>query len=279
MIRYDLLLLLLLTCACMLCTIGVTVIKIFIHTQLKACGAAPPDETEFKRLLHRIWFSNYRRQEVADSSGFEHVFVGESHRGKLVGFHNWLTLAMFESQGLVDYKVGSKTLYKTRSALYNSLPPAQGVVGRRGQIDDANDDHMRVVTINFGSDGEDKEVSTLFIGTSPEFEFACALVGHNYVLNIGIHTTFPSVLAVLPWRRWARTPAHANRWSGPASQVRQFMHEIVTRCALNCRGNITQLLPHCGRPGWVCVYRAPASLTSCCVRCAAVACSCCRAVA
>jgi poly(U)-specific endoribonuclease len=37
----------------------------------------PSDRDEFVRLLHKIWFELYRREESRDSSGFEHVFVGE----------------------------------------------------------------------------------------------------------------------------------------------------------------------------------------------------------
>lgn len=100
----------------------------------------------------------------------------------------------------------------------------QGVVGRRGQIDDANDDHTRVVTINLGSDGQDKDVSTLFIGTSPEFEFACAWLWLRCVCHrVADHRH--SVHAVLSWGGKPGAPAHAHRWHRPASQVRLPMVE------------------------------------------------------
>ncbi|RLN79088.1 hypothetical protein BBJ28_00006954, partial [Nothophytophthora sp. Chile5] len=35
------------------------------------------DMREFKRKLEHIWFGLYRRERSNDSSGFEHVFVGE----------------------------------------------------------------------------------------------------------------------------------------------------------------------------------------------------------
>jgi len=35
------------------------------------------DMNAFKRKLHEIWFGLYRRTVANDSSGFEHVFVGE----------------------------------------------------------------------------------------------------------------------------------------------------------------------------------------------------------
>jgi hypothetical protein len=40
-------------------------------------GLAPEDPDGFKRMLHQMWFSFYRRDGQADSCGFEHVFVGE----------------------------------------------------------------------------------------------------------------------------------------------------------------------------------------------------------
>ena len=40
-----------------------------------------------------------------DSSGFEHVFVGESrNRAEVIGFHNWIQFYLQEKKGLVDYK-------------------------------------------------------------------------------------------------------------------------------------------------------------------------------
>ncbi len=40
-----------------------------------------------------------------DSSGFEHVFVGET-RGKdsVLGFHNWIQFYLQEKAGNVDYQ-------------------------------------------------------------------------------------------------------------------------------------------------------------------------------
>ena len=40
-----------------------------------------------------------------DSSGFEHVFVGETrNRAEVIGFHNWIQFYLQEKRGLVDYK-------------------------------------------------------------------------------------------------------------------------------------------------------------------------------
>ena len=40
-----------------------------------------------------------------DSSGFEHVFVGETRGDKeVIGFHNWIQFYLQEKIGNVDYK-------------------------------------------------------------------------------------------------------------------------------------------------------------------------------
>ena len=40
-----------------------------------------------------------------DSSGFEHVFVGETRSGtEIIGFHNWLQFYLQEKHGHLDYK-------------------------------------------------------------------------------------------------------------------------------------------------------------------------------
>lgn len=39
-----------------------------------------------------------------DSSGFEHVFVGETRGKEVIGFHNWIQFYLQEKAGNVDYK-------------------------------------------------------------------------------------------------------------------------------------------------------------------------------
>lgn len=39
-----------------------------------------------------------------DSSGFEHVFVGESRAKEVIGFHNWIQFYLQEKIGSVDYQ-------------------------------------------------------------------------------------------------------------------------------------------------------------------------------
>lgn len=54
--------------------------------------------------MYKLWFYRYRRLEYRDSSGFEHVFVGEISRGKVTGFHNWLQFYHLERNKKLDYR-------------------------------------------------------------------------------------------------------------------------------------------------------------------------------
>ena len=50
----------------------------------------------FMRKLHTMWFRFYRREARSDTSGFEHVFVGEVRDGKVTGLHNWIQVSLEE---------------------------------------------------------------------------------------------------------------------------------------------------------------------------------------
>ena len=120
----------------------------------------PPSLSEFGELLRDIWFDLYRRQSANDSSGFEHVFVGEVKNGKVSGMHNWIQLYLLEKEGDLDYR---------------------GYIKPRSQsaAETNSDDHL--LTLQFRWDGVEKSVGTCLIGTSPEFEVAlyttCFLLG------------------------------------------------------------------------------------------------------
>lgn len=61
---------------------------------------------ELTRLLQGIWFEEYSRSSgVTGSSGFEHVFVGETKdTDELSGLHNWVALYQLEQSGEANYK-------------------------------------------------------------------------------------------------------------------------------------------------------------------------------
>ena len=58
----------------------------------------------FKQQLHQMWFSAYRREIQNDSSGFEHVFVGEARDGQVIGLHNWIQFSNEEQKRNLNYK-------------------------------------------------------------------------------------------------------------------------------------------------------------------------------
>jgi len=128
----------------------------------KKPDSIPLDPEEFIKLLHTIWFGLYDRSKsgLKDSSGFEHVFVGEVKNGEVSGFHNWIHLYLEEKKGAVDYR---------------------GYIYPRNTNDVQTDSNDQVLTLQFLWNGIEKFVDTSFIGVSPEFEMAlyttCFLVG------------------------------------------------------------------------------------------------------
>jgi len=134
----------------------------FCHKYCVANGDnVPEDPDEFMKLLNRIWFDLYRRAGSGqDSSGFEHVFLGELKNGKVSGFHNWVYYFMEEKRGNVDYK---------------------GYIYPKSYSDAETNSNDHVLTLQFEWNGVLKNVGTSFIGVSPEFEIAlytmCFLTG------------------------------------------------------------------------------------------------------
>lgn len=62
------------------------------------------DDREFHDFCRELWFPHYNRDAEDDSSGFEHVFVGESDSGRVSGFHNWIQFYREEQRGSLDYR-------------------------------------------------------------------------------------------------------------------------------------------------------------------------------
>ncbi|XP_059970179.1 uridylate-specific endoribonuclease [Mesoplodon densirostris] len=104
-------------------------------------------EQEFVNDLKNTWFGLYSRgKEEGHSGGFEHVFSGKVKKGKVTGFHNWIHFYMQEKEGLVDY--------------YSHI------------CDWPGDSYPDVLALQFTWNGYYKEMSSTFIGSCPEFEFA-----------------------------------------------------------------------------------------------------------
>lgn len=138
----------------------------YCHRLLSKKGLAPSDTKEFVSFLHNLWFGLYRRTTNNDSSGFEHVFLGEIKNDAVTGMHNWIQLYLEEQKGTLDYRGFIKPRRK---------PSIQGCyVDKNAQ---------QVVTIQFEWNNCLKNVSSSMIGTSPEFEIAlytmCFLAGEE----------------------------------------------------------------------------------------------------
>ncbi|XP_078075685.1 uridylate-specific endoribonuclease C isoform X1 [Mustelus asterias] len=122
------------------------------HQYLTSKSLTSANPQEFKQHLYDIWFQLYSRggNRGRDSSGFEHVFVGETKRGReIMGLHNWVQFYLQEKRDHIDYK---------------------GFVARKDKNKPDEDDH--VLTLQFSWKEMVKPVGSSFIGVSPEFEFA-----------------------------------------------------------------------------------------------------------
>ncbi|CAH8827062.1 unnamed protein product [Trichobilharzia szidati] len=111
------------------------------------------DMDSFKELFKNLWFKKYTRKSVDDSSAFEHVFVGEIKRHKVLGLHNWIQFYLKEKQNQINYY---------------------------GWICNNCDD--RLLTIKFiEGDKYQKPIGSVFVGSSPEFDMAI------YTISFLIH--------------------------------------------------------------------------------------------
>ncbi|ESO02524.1 hypothetical protein HELRODRAFT_161804 [Helobdella robusta] len=115
-----------------------------MHQFLSKKDLASADIQSFKKQLRQFWFTEYSRSGgVKDSSGFEHVFLGETKKGEVIGFHNWLFAYKQEKLGIFRYE-----------SLIRTCPNS-------------------VLAFKFKwIDGYTKPISSLFIRASPEVEMA-----------------------------------------------------------------------------------------------------------
>jgi poly(U)-specific endoribonuclease len=107
-----------------------------------------------KALLSDLWFTPYstiRNPYVLDSSGFEHVFLGETIRGDgtLKGFHNWIQLYLEERVGNLYFGRVVRQCPVRNDVLFN-VDAFDGTIWK----------------------GHVKRHGSMFIGTSPELEMA-----------------------------------------------------------------------------------------------------------
>ena len=97
----------------------------FAHKYLVAnSDGVPSDPAEFLQLLKKIWFDLYFRERGGrpDSSGFEHVFVGEikekNGEKEVSGFHNWVQVRRMIS--MVEHFVSHVQLFSQNFILFLS---------------------------------------------------------------------------------------------------------------------------------------------------------------
>lgn len=99
--------------------------------------------------LKKMWFGLYSRQNgKLDSSGFEHMFVGEIKSGDVSGFHNWVQFYTQEQDGDLNYY-----------GYTNTQEP-------------------RLYGVHFEWDGAEKPVSSTLVGSSPEYDMAIFTLCH-----------------------------------------------------------------------------------------------------
>lgn len=154
--------------------------------------------SQFQEMLSEMWFGLYRRDGCRDSSAFEHVFAGEVDGGKVKGMHNFLQLHKEESAGNFDYKG-----YLLPRPTPNRLVTPSAC--------------SHLLTIRFDWLEVTKAASSVFFGTSPEFEIALytmLFIGGErenkvelgpYLANIKIYSfgnkigsAYPEALALSP---------------------------------------------------------------------------------
>ncbi|CAD5229217.1 unnamed protein product [Bursaphelenchus okinawaensis] len=102
------------------------------------------DKATMRKWLKQLWFDNYSRARgQPDTSGFEHVFVGEAKNGEISGMHNWIRFY---------------TLERNASAGFDY----RGFLVKRGNV---------MAAVKFHWNKLVKRAGSLLIGTSPEFDF------------------------------------------------------------------------------------------------------------
>jgi len=125
------------------------------HTFLRGNGKVGNSIGQFKSTLYTLWFQTYwrsGRNRIKDSSGFEHVFVGETrdYEHKVLGFHSWLRFYRLEKNNDINY-LG---FLKKSSANRN------------------------LMMMRFRWNSDLKAIGSSFVGTSPEFDIALYTIAY-----------------------------------------------------------------------------------------------------
>ncbi|XP_039253139.1 uridylate-specific endoribonuclease D-like [Styela clava] len=160
---------------------------------LSGCGRT----SDFKNILRKIWFENFSRKKGAmDTSGFEHVFLGEHYNNKTSGFHNWVRYYLLEKDEKINYMGHLDT------------PEDNFAPGRQ--------------RLQFVWEGHRKRLTSFIVGTTPEWEFSvitlCYLTRPGMRCKVSLEDLNGSPYDVeIQTYTWSRT-AHQNglRYIGTA---------------------------------------------------------------
>ncbi|GMR30123.1 hypothetical protein PMAYCL1PPCAC_00318 [Pristionchus mayeri] len=117
-----------------------------LYNYLKSKGHPfATDPVTWRFWMAQLWFVNYSRARGrADTSGFEHVFIGEVKNDEISGMHNWLRFYMLERDPRANFD------YK-------------GFVVKRFNM---------MAAVKFTWEREMKRSGSMMIGTSPEFDMS-----------------------------------------------------------------------------------------------------------
>ncbi|KAL4217469.1 hypothetical protein ACF0H5_023919 [Mactra antiquata] len=130
------------------------------HQFLHQHGYVGSTWSSFETNLREIWFETYPRHgSTYDSSGFEHVFVGETDTNEVVGFHNWIQFHLQEKAGHVNYM----------GYIFSKQP--------------------RVLGVHFEWYDKTKSLGSFMYGTSPEYDMAMFTVCYYARRNQGCDFT------------------------------------------------------------------------------------------
>lgn len=138
-------------------------------------------------MIKEIWFEFYPRNKntLMTSSGFEHVFLSEIKKGKIIGLHNWIYFAEAEKRGQLNYKGWMKVVdlgEVTWKFSLNSKIPKSFFFSFQQKA--------QIAKITFSLNGLTKTVSSMLIGTSPELEMAIFTICFKLRPNKGCQMEF-----------------------------------------------------------------------------------------
>ncbi|XP_077971891.1 uridylate-specific endoribonuclease-like [Styela clava] len=126
--------------------IGNMVYKFLRKKGLAGCGY----KWEFRHLLRRMWSFKFKRHGMLEkgSNGLENVFVGETHNGAGIGLNNWYRVYQLEKFGEIKLQTINNT--ESRQRFQRLKYDWNGATG----------------------------VTSIFVGASPEWEFAIYTLCH-----------------------------------------------------------------------------------------------------